>query len=185
MQAAADLLDDPVPMFEPLRRLPITLLHGYPGVYNWRVSLFDECHLVDWQQVVAGPAVTDLIVFLETFSALDFRQSGETSIITEETLIDSYILQLSAELRQRDDIKFSARDIRRAIPAARCLYILFHWLPRFEMWFHWSPEHAFAGRKLDPFEQEDVLQSASDPVAQLQPYLAGTFDRFLSAYHQL
>lgn len=185
MQAAADLLDDPVPIFEPLRRLPVTLLHGYPGIYNWRVSLFDECHLVDWQDVVVGPAVVDLIVFLETFAALSHFQVDRTLTPAEETLIDSYILQLSAEMGSNDEIEFDARAVRRAIPAARCLYILFHWFPRFEKWFHWSPEHVFAGRHLDPFEQEDILKSASDPITHLQPYLANTFDRFLNAYHQL
>ena len=99
LNAAADLLDDPVPIFQPLRTLPATLLHGYPGIYNWRVSLFGERHLVDWRQAVAGPAVSDLIVFLETFNALGFMDDGQSPSITEETLIDSYILQLSAELR--------------------------------------------------------------------------------------
>ena len=156
LNAAADLLDDPVPIFQPLRTLPATLLHGYPGIYNWRVSLFGERHLVDWRQAVAGPAVSDLIVFLETFNALGFMDDGQSPSITEETLIDSYILQLSAELSARDDITFDARAVRQAIPAARCLYILFHWFPRFEKWFHWSPEQLFAGQQVDPFEQEDI-----------------------------
>lgn len=186
LRAAADLLDDPVPMFQPLRRLPVTLLHGYPGIYNWRVNLFGESRLVDWQQVTVGPASLDLIAFLETFAALDYVATGGAATdITEETLIDSYILQLSAELSSRDDTPFDARALRRAIPAARCMYILFHWFPRFDKWFHWSPERVFSGRTLDPFDQDDILHSASDPISQLQPLLADTFRRFLLAYHRL
>ena len=50
--------------------------------------------------VVVGPAVVDLIVFLETFAALSHLQVDRTLTPAEETLIDSYILQLSPKWDQ-------------------------------------------------------------------------------------
>jgi len=122
LTAVADLLDDPVPMIQPLLELPICLLHGNPAPHHWQLNLLDGVYLLGWEAAVSGPGVYDLMSFMEQLHhtpALDGR-------FCEETLVDSYLLRMSARLGKR----FPARPTRLALPAARALYLLAVELPK-------------------------------------------------------
>lgn len=189
LRVMADLLDDPVPMLFPLRELPLTLVHGYPGIYNWRVSILDVRTLVDWQSVAIGPGVWDLITFLETFGLLQDNHMAwrvrDKWPLAEETMIDSYLLRLSAELGSSAE----TRTLRNAIPAARCLYILLTWLPRFYKWFHRLPADLETRRRIwnaiNEYDERELAGTIYAPISGLRPYLAETFHRFLKAYYQI
>ena len=189
LRAMGDLLDDPLPMLHPLRELPLTLVHGYPGQFNWRVSVLDTRYLVDWQEVAIGPGVCDLMAFIETFGLLQDEQMNwharEKWPLAEETIIDEYILSISAELGN----DAQTRDLRRAIPAARCLYILLTWLPRFNHWFSQLPNDPIARRDIwqaiSTYDEADLSGTLYQPIAGLRPYLRSTFTRFLRSYYQL
>ncbi len=185
LTAAADLLDDPVPMLQPLADLPATLLHGNPYTYHWRLNLFEDTRLVDWQNVIVGPGVWDLVNFIEQFDLLFdstpwgvyVRQDWPTS---EETIVDSYLLSMSHKV----DYGFSARDARLAIPAARCLYILTKWFPYFAKWFSDMP-NKYTWQKVNRLSEEQLAETVYQPVTALRPYLSSTFKRFLQAYRTL
>lgn len=193
LRAAADLLDDPLPLLHPLRQLPPTLIHGYPGIYNWRVdATLDAYHLVDWRQVARGPGVCDLATFLETFGLLLDQQTvyrvREEWPSTEETMVDTYILHLAATLGPAAE----THAVRRALPAARCLYLLTHWFPRFHKWFGQLPANPATRRAMwqavstpTGAESDTALATVYRPIAGLRPFLAQAFRRFLHAYHQL
>lgn len=189
LRALGDLLDDPLPLLHPLRELPLTLVHGYPGIYNWRVSLFESRQLVAWQTAAIGPGICDLATFLETFDLLQTDDQQwtlrSTPPISEETMIDCYILRLSAELGSAVD----TYAVRRALPAARCLHVLLHWLPRFHKWFAQLPSDIETRRAmwqaLNTTSDEDLAQSLYRPIAGLRPYLSETFQRFLRYYYQI
>ena len=185
LTAVADLLDDPVPMLEPLRNLPNTLLHGDPNTYHWRMTLFGEQRLLDWTKTAYGPGVMDLISFLEQFDLIyssrhPFRVDLRTNWpITEETIIDSYLLQLSATLSG-----FDARATRQAISAARCLYVLTNWFPYFATWATEMPDK-YTWQKINRLNDDQLANSIFQPMIKFRPYLAGVFQRFLKAYRTL
>ncbi|MGB1249864.1 MAG: hypothetical protein ACPG8W_04475 [Candidatus Promineifilaceae bacterium] len=189
LRAMGDLLDDPLPMLHPLRELPLTLVHGYPGQFNWRVSVLGTRYLVDWQEVAIGPGVCDLMAFIETFGLLQDDQMNwrarNTWPLDEETIIDNYILSISAELGNNAQ----TRELRRAIPAARCLYILLTWLPRFNHWFRQLPNDPGARRdiwrSISTYDESDLSGTIYQPIAGLRPYLRETFNRFLRSFYQL
>ena len=60
LTAVSDLLDDPVPLLEPLRQLPPTLLHGDPNNRNWRLTVFEDQKLAEWHTAAVGPGICDL-----------------------------------------------------------------------------------------------------------------------------
>lgn len=189
LRVMADLLDDPVPMLFRLRELPLTLIHGYPGIYNWRVSVLGARTLLDWQSVAIGPGIWDLVTFLETFGLLQDNQMawkvrGEWPL-AEETMIDSYLLTLSAELGSSAE----TRTLRQAIPAARCLYILLTWLPRFYKWFDRLPDDITTRRQIwraiNEYDEHELAGTIYAPISGLRPYLAETFHRFLKSYYQI
>ena len=189
LRAMADLLDDPLPMLHPLRELPLTLVHGYPGIYNWQVSVFDTRTLRDWQQVAIGPGICDLVTFTETYGLLqddkmNWRVRDEWPV-AEETIIDAYILALSAELGQDS----MARSVRQAIPAARCLHIMLTWLPRFNQWFANLPSDVEARREMwhaiNQIDDDELAATIYSPIAGLRPYLAEVFHRFLKSYYHI
>ncbi|MFQ5420382.1 MAG: phosphotransferase [Anaerolineae bacterium] len=185
LTAVADLLDDPVPILEPLRELPVTLLHGDPHTYHWRLTLFGEQRLFDWQKAGIGPGVLDLVSFLEQFERLNNAEGGGIRVrpswpATEETIIDSYLLGMSAELGK----KFNARACRQAIMAARCLFVLLHWMPQFADWFADMP-NVYAWQRLNRMSDEQLLGTMYEPMVGLRPYLANVFQRFLHAYRTL
>ena len=185
LTAVADLLDDPVPMLELLRNLPPTLLHGNPNSAHWRVTLFDERRLIDWQKAIIGPGVLDLISFLEQFDLIYFgNRAWQIDIrterpVTEETMIDSYLLYLSGLMPD-----FNARVFRQAIPAARCLYVLTNWFPYFATWATEMPSR-FTWQKVNRMDNEQLTDSISHPMLRFRPFLSSVFQRFLQAYRNL
>jgi hypothetical protein len=186
MDAVADLLDDPVPMLEPLRRLPTTLFHGNPHAHHWHISLFNEYRLLDWHALRVGPGIFDLVSFIEQFDLL-YESDNRAQIIvrperpiTDETMIDSYLLTMSARLGQA----FDARAARQAIPAARCLHVLSSWLPHFAGWFSDMP-NKYTWQKVNHMSDEQLAGTVFHAIIHFRPYLSGVFDRFLRAYKTL
>lgn len=186
LTAVADLLDDPVPLLEPLRQLPFTLLHGDPNNRRWRVTVFDDQRLTGWQTAAIGPGVCDLISFIEQFSLLDDAESAPnlrtrpTWPVDEETMIDSYMLALSKRLGNR----VNTRALRQAIPAARCLYVLTNWFPHFATWFEEMPNR-YTWQKVNRMADHDFVDTPLQGFLQLRPYLSDVFERFLLAYRSL
>jgi hypothetical protein len=186
LTAVADLLDDPVPLFEPLRQLPLTLLHGDPNNRRWRVTMFDDQRLTGWQTAVVGPGICDLVSFIEQFSLLDDAESAPdlktrtTWPVNEETIIDSYMLALSQRLGSR----VNTRAMRQAIPAARCLYVLTNWFPHFATWFEEMP-NKYTWQRVNRMADRDFVNTPLQGFLQLRPYLSNVFERFLLAYRSL
>lgn len=194
LSAAADLLDDPVPLLAALDDLPWTLLHGAPHPEHWRLTLFDEQYLIDWSAALIGPGVLDLVAFTERYPMYYDRQPPEApeaqrqpglrlremTALAEETITDTYLLTLSAELGQR----VSTRAARAAIPAARCLHVLTTWFPFFAELSN-DARSKFIWRKLNRLSESELDQIHDGPMAGIRPYLAGVFDRFLRAYRSL
>jgi hypothetical protein len=175
LTAVADLLDDPAPMLQPLLDLPICLLHGDPALRHWQLNLLDDIYLLDWGRAAVGPAIFDLINFLEQLH-LSPDQAGQFS---EETLVDSYMLRMSARLGKR----FPARQMRMALPAARALYILTVELPKLVGWLRpltRQPELPANG-----LTDEWLRQAGAGQLAAQQPQLAAMFHRFWRAYKLL
>jgi hypothetical protein len=183
--AAADLIDDPLPMIQPLLELPFTLIHGAMSPHQWRLSLFHEQRLLDWRQTAVGPSVYDLISFIEQFDLLP-GEHGRYQLrhqwpASEETMIDSYMLRMSSLLGSR----FNARAVRQAIPAARCLYLISNWLPRFAHWPLAKSAPALRHDTLYPASRSRLAEAGWQEMAGLEPYLAGLFKRFLVACRAL
>jgi hypothetical protein len=203
LSAVADLLDDPVPMLRPLLELPTTLLHGAPHPYHWRLSFFGDRRLIDWREATLGPGILDLVYFLEQFpllyagnlsthprttlSAGNGHRWGEHGICIrgaepadEETIIDSYMLAMSTRLGDR----FSARLMRQAIPAARCLYVLTQSFPLFATWFDDMPAK-FTWQKANRMSDSELSGTWLWPLAGYRRYMTGVFSRFLHAFRTL
>lgn len=185
LQAAADLLDDPVPMLEPLLELPATLLHGHPHPYQWCVTLFDQRRLCNWNKPALGPGILDLVIFLEQFDLLYHPESHALFVRQErpssaETIIDSYLLALSNELGSQNH----NRDMRRALAAARCLYVLTTSFPHFASWFNDMP-NPYVWQRINRMSDEELQNSQFSLLAAYRPYLSGLFDRFLQSYYAL
>jgi hypothetical protein len=183
-RAAADLLDDPLLLLERLRDLPVTLLHGNPAPHHWRVSLFHERKLLDWQDVSIGPSVADLMAFVEQADLIPAADGGWSQRAdfpaSEETIIDGYLLGMSQRLGRR----FNARLVRQALPAARCLHVLTFWLPRLADWLRLVPGLA-QGDGDRPIAAPAMEAAGLAHLVKLQPYLAAVFTRFLAAYRSL
>lgn len=185
LAAVSDLLDDPVPLLEPLRQLPPTLLHGDPSNRHWQVTVFEDQRLTDWQTATIGPAICDLVSFLEQFALLESGPSSEVKIrpswpLDEETIIDTYLLALS----QRLGTRINTRALRQAIPAARCLYVLTNWFTHFATWFEEMP-NKFTWQKVNRMPTQDFSDTPLQGFMALRPYLSGVFERFLLAYRSL
>lgn len=182
LDAAADLLDDPMPMLYTLRDQPLTLQHGAPLNHHWHITLFGAARLFDWRQVSTGPGITDLVHLVEQFNWLR-NESGEFSLrpqemVTDETLVDSYILHLAAELGPLCD----TRGVRQSIAAARCFYLLAYWLPRLT---DWLLEAQRQGYPLPSMRDEHLLEAGLTPLVTFKPQLAATVRRFLAASRML
>ena len=186
LTAVSDLLDDPVPLLEPLRQLPQTLLHGDPSNRRWRVTVFEDQRLTGWQTAVVGPGIYDLVSFIEQFGLIDGSETGGSLNlrsewpISEETMIDSYLLALSQRLGSR----VNTRALRQAIPAARCLYVLTNWFPHFATWFEEMP-NKYTWQKVNRMASAEFDNTPLQGFMQLRPYLSGVFERFLLAYRSL
>lgn len=199
LAAAADLLDDPVPMLSVLNNLPVSIIHGSPHPYHWRLTLFDEQYLIDWGEAQLGPGLLDLMAFIEHYPLI-YRDSlpdesrmmpfaernqpiirlRELTALFEETLVDTYQLAMSMRLGSR----FPARAFRAALPAARCLHVLTTWFAYFGSWFDDMPD-PYVWQRINRMSESELGSSMFRPIAGIRPYLAGVFDRFLRAYRSL
>lgn len=186
LAAAADLLDDPVPLLEPLSRLPQTLLHGDMHIYHWHVTLFDQRRLLDWDNVTLGPGIYDLVSFQERFDLLISGDESrpiyawEDSPIDEETIIDSYMLAMKTQLGS----SFDARAMRQAIPAARCLQVLLNWFPYFASWFDEMPD-VYTWQRINRMSSSELGERAIGQMLVYRPHLKRVFRRFLQSYRML
>jgi hypothetical protein len=182
--AAMDLLDDPIPMLQPLQQLPTTLLHGKLSPSNWQFNLFDEHHLINWENITVGPGIFDLVHFIEEFDFLSDEFGWRTRNawpVLEETMIDSYLLNMG----RRIGSDFNATAVRQAVPAARCLYVLTTWLPRFATWFETIPDDDQDWLVFNQMRDEELAEAGFDLMVGIRPYLTNLFQRFLSAYRLL
>lgn len=183
---AADLLDDPVPMLEPLRRLPTSLLHGSPHSYHWHLSLYDEPILVDWGKTIIGPGVLDFVNFLEQFELLYEKEDSyqtrtrEFWPLSEETMVDNYFIAM----KQRLGNEFHGRDVRQAIPAARCLHVLINGFATFADWFDDMPD-LYTWQKINRLSDDELIGTVYESIVYKRPYLQGVYGRFLQAYRSL
>jgi hypothetical protein len=202
LTALADLLDDPVPMLGALRDLPVSVIHTTPHAYNWHLSLFGDTYLLDWSEARLGPGVLDLVAFLETYPLLFVEdvlprtlwpsagegpdrdevhvRVRELTTALEETAVDTYLLAMSAELGSR----FPARQLRQALPAARCLYVLLTWLPYFATWADDLPSRA-VWQRVNRMSEAELAENGLGPMVGIRPYFSGVFERFLTAYRNL
>lgn len=185
LEALIELLDDPLPVLHPLRHLPATLLHGDPAPGNWHISLFDDIRLLNWTDIVIGPGIYDLVNFIEQLDLLE-KPNGDWEYrehwsVSEETIIDSYIL----EMRQKLGTQFNSREVRQAVSAARCFYLLSKWLPRFDDWFKVEKVDKEVWLEFAEMSDDQLRELGFGQVANLRPYLKNLFDRFLVAYYSL
>lgn len=193
MAAVADLLDDPVPMLSPLLSLPITLLHGAPHPCHWRLTLFDEQFLIDWSEVQEGPGILDLMALIEGYPLTykrpieDVNAIGDPYLclrpfpaVLEETIVDTYLLTLTAELGGR----IGARAFRDALPAARCLHVILTWFPFYATWATDLPDPYF-WQHVNRLNDNELGRYRDAPTVGMRHYLAGVFERFLRAYRNL
>jgi len=193
MASVADLLDDPVPMLNPLLDLPITLLHGAPHPHHWRSTLFNQYFLIDWSCAQLGPGILDLMALLEGIALdRDYSREGQRSMtnsvqhspsiiqISEQAVIDTYLLTLATELGDRT----VARAFRGALPAARCLHIVLTWFSFFATWADDIPDPYF-WRLINQLSDAELRRYHGAPAISLRHYLAGAFERLLLAYRNL
>lgn len=183
--ALSDLLDDPVPVLYPLRQAPSTLLHGNPAPKKWFISLFGETILVDWEDIRIGPGIYDLVSFIEQFNIIEtpdgaWRQR-ENWLISEETIVDTYLLGMGHSLGNR----FDARAVRESIPAARCFYTIVNWLPRFNKWLDLDYVNREVWADYTKMSDQELNELGLGQMASLRPHLASLFQRLLKAYHSL
>lgn len=185
LQAAADLLDDPVPVIQPLLDLPQTLLHGAPHPYQWCLTLFEQQRLLNWEKAMIGPGVLDLVGFLEQFDLL-YKPGSQQIYVreerpsSEETIIDSYFLALAEKLGRQS----KTRELRRAFAAARCLYVMTNTFPSFASWFNDMPDR-YTWQRINRMSDERLTNSKFKLLVNYRPYLAGVFRRFIRAYYSL
>lgn len=182
MDVIADLLDDPLPMLQPLRELPQTLLHGNVALRHWHVTLFDDRILLDWANVTVGPPVCDLVALLEQVEWLRSQAHGDGREwpVSEETMVDSYLLRMHVGLG-----RFDTRAMRQAIPAARCLHVLTTWLPRFAEWFRPFVGSPLTWQELIHMDDETLRHVGYGRLCGVRQYLADLFPRFWHAAHSL
>jgi hypothetical protein len=186
LTAVADLLDDPVPLLEPLRQLPKTLLHGDPSSRHWHLTVFEDQRLTGWRTAAIGPGICDLISFIEQFGVFNAEEEGADLKtrrlwpMNEETMIDSYLLTLS----QRLGSQVNTRALRQAIPAARCLQVITTWFPHFATWFDEMP-NKFTWQKVNRMAPAEFVDTPLQGFMELRPYLSAVFERFLLAFRSL
>lgn len=179
-EAAGELLDDPVPMLQPLRELPATLLHGDLSLHHWRLSLLDGRRLLDWRNVKVGPSLWDLVDFLEQVELLRWQRPENDQLPSEETMIDSYLLRMHVGLSH-----FDARIMRQALPAAFCLHVLVTWLPRFADWFQPFLGSPLTWQSLHQLDDPGLRRVGYGRLAGIRNYLSDLFVRFWHATRAL
>ncbi|HSH05311.1 MAG TPA: hypothetical protein VLL52_22540 [Anaerolineae bacterium] len=180
--ALLDLLDDPVPMLQPLRGLPVTFVHGNPFPHHWHVAMDGGEQLLGWQRPLLAPPIIDLVAFCEGFPLVrnhrgqwQLRPFGAPEV-SEQTMIDGYLVHMSRLLGTR----FNAREMRQALPAARCLHFLIHWCPQIGAWLAPTDDWPSQFNLPQPIRRQDF-----QTVGVWQTYMAEAADRFLFAYRAL
>jgi hypothetical protein len=162
-----------------------TLLHGDPSPKHWRLNLFGNYRLVNWEKISVGPAVYDLVVFIDRFDRFSITNGDlhrpDNWPLSEETMEDTYILAMGQELGAR----FNATTFRQAIPAARCFYVITNWLPKFNSWFRQSSYEDKFWLIQDQKRDNELTIDESGEMATLKPYLSRLFNRWMVAYRSL
>lgn len=101
-------------LLAPLAGLPPTLIHGDAWQPNWILAA-DRCVLLDWQSTLIGPAVWDLVYFLEMSG-----ESGGRLLLDDDQAIQVYLDALQVDAGRR--AQFLA-----AVPAVSVLNTLARW----------------------------------------------------------
>jgi hypothetical protein len=184
-QAAADLLDDPMPMLYPLDQHPPTLIHGNATPQSWSLDLLDNCQLSDWRSARIGPSIYDLVCFIENLS-LNRNKEGKYSLrqqwpISEETILDSYILAMGRHLGS----KYSPVLTRQAFPAAVSLYGLIVEIPKLANWIEKGDGDQFNWGSLSIKDDDRLQEAGYSEIVALRPFWSNVFTKFLSAYRSL
>ena len=184
-QAAAELLDDPVPMLYPLRQLPETFINGDISPESWHLDLFGSCELTNWRQSKIGPSVYDLVTFIEQIE-LKKEKDGSYSTreswpISEETMVDSYILAMGKRLGSR----FSPAATRHSLPAAKCLFTLTTCLPRLADLLDEIANESEVGKRLIADSHDEEKANRNKAEVRSSTYWINQFQRFLDAYRIL
>jgi hypothetical protein len=96
-------------------------------------------------------------------------------------MIDSYLLNIGRGIGP----DFNATAARQAVPAARCLYVLTTWLPRFANWFETIPDNDQDWLAFNEMCDEELAEAGYELMAGIRPYLTNLFRRFLGAYRML
>lgn len=189
LNVAEELINQPEWWLSPLRSLPYTLLHSRPSVRHWQVGFMGDPMLVDWQTASVGPGICDVVYFLAdvNYQAAreGYRPAGLFAGHLEETLIDTYFLELATQLNP-DLTDYPSRYIRRyALPAAQCLHTLTYWFPAFAQWFLQLPSSRQTWAKIQSLDDSQLATLGYGSLIGLRPYLRRTFEQFYLAYKLL
>ena len=148
-------------LLQPLHDMPSTLLHGSPTAERWYVDMLGDCRLLEWKRVSYGSAVLDVANLVETAV---LQSNAALAPHLEELIVDSYFVQLARALKDKQNIIYEPRLMRRhALPAAQCWHILNRWLPR--MLYIWK--------------------NNLEPTPELEDQISRIFERLLKAYRLL
>ena len=113
------LLADPSKLLAAVDKLPVTLLHGDPWQPNW-IILGDRRVLLDWQTACVGPAIWDVVYFLEMSG-----EGGGALRIGEEEAVRAYLDALECALNR--PLGAFSEDFRAAFEPVSLLQTLIRW----------------------------------------------------------
>jgi len=112
------LLADRARLLAPLADLPSTLIHCDTWQPNWAL-LDDRRVLLDWQSAARGPAVWDVVYFLEMSG-----EGGGSLPLGEAQALNAYLDALEAERGQSDELR---RQFFATVPAVSVINTLTRW----------------------------------------------------------
>jgi hypothetical protein len=112
------LLADRARLLAPLADLPSTLIHCDAWQPNW-VLLDDRRVLLDWQSAARGPAVWDVVYFLEMSG-----EAGGRLPLEESQALNVYLDALEAEREPSGELR---RQFFAAVPAVSVINTLTRW----------------------------------------------------------
>lgn len=118
MDVMEALLADRARLLVPLADLPPTLIHCDTWQSNW-VLLDDRRVLLDWQSAARGPAIWDVVYFLEMSGEVGGRLPLE-----ESQALNSYLDALEAERGRDDGVRRAFLDL---VPAVSVINTLARW----------------------------------------------------------
>jgi len=119
------LLADRAQLLAPVRDLPLTLIHCDAWQPNWILS-DDRRVLLDWQSVSCGPAVWDVVYFLEMSGEAGGRLPLEESDALNDYL-DTLVAAQEARLLGEGRLLSLRREFLSAVPAASVINTLARW----------------------------------------------------------